>query len=148
MGAVDSMKKLQGWTDTTITHFYELAVTGERILLSIRYGDWSDIENIEDQAKNWARSCKPEIQRYLYAYQTVAGVGLAADIVDSRDAATRYLQPSVLLQRRLREQMSAMAVGGPTAPDLIAARVSARVQLPRPGRQRLPAYRPAYRKES
>ena len=52
MGAVDSMKKLQGWTDTTITHFYELAVTGERILLSIRYGDWSDIENIEDQAKN------------------------------------------------------------------------------------------------
>ena len=31
MGAVDSMKKLQGWTDTTITHFYELAVTGERI---------------------------------------------------------------------------------------------------------------------
>jgi len=148
MGAVDSMKKLQGWTDTTITHFYELAVTGERILLSIRYGDWSDIENIEDQAKNWARSCKPEIQRYLYAYQTVSGVGLGADIVDSRDAATRYLQPSVLLQRRLREQMSAMAVGGPTAPDLIAARVSARVQLPRPGRQRLPAYRPAYRKES
>jgi hypothetical protein len=141
MGAVDSMKKLQGWTDTTITHFYELAVTGERILLSIRYGDWSDIENIEDQAKNWARSCKPEIQRYLYAYHTVTGVGLAADIVDSRDAATRYLQPSVLLQRRLREQRSPMAVGGPTAPDLIAARVSARVQLPRPGRQRLPAYR-------
>jgi hypothetical protein len=141
MGAVDSMKKLQGWTDTTITHFYELAVTGERILLSIRYGDWSDIENIEDQAKNWARSCKPEIQRYLYAYQTVTGVGLAADIVDSRDAATRYLQPSVLLQRRLREQMSAIAVGGPTAQDLIAARVSARAQLPRPARQRLQAYR-------
>ena len=71
MGAVDSMKKLQGWTDTTITHFYELAVTGERILLSIRYGDWVDIENIEDQAKNWARSCKPEIQRYIHGYQTV-----------------------------------------------------------------------------
>jgi len=110
MGAVDSMKKLQGWTDTTITHFYELAVTGERILLSIRYGDWSDIENIEDQAKTWARSCKPEIQRYIYAYQTVAGVDLAADIVDSRDAATRYLQPSVLLQRRLREQRSALSL--------------------------------------
>ena len=83
MGAVDSMKKLQGWTDTTITHYFELAVTGERILLSIRYGDWSDIENIEDQAKNWARSCKPEIQRYLYAYKTVTGVDLAGDIVDS-----------------------------------------------------------------
>ena len=141
MGAVDSMKRLQGWSDTTITHFYELAVTGERILLSIRYGDWSDIENIEDQAKNWARSCKPEIQRYLYAYQTVAGVDLSADIVDSRDAATRYLQPSALLQRRLQDQMSAMRVRGPTTADLVAARVSAQVQLPRPGRQKLPAYR-------
>ncbi len=113
MGAVDSMKKLQGWTDTTITHFYELAVTGERILLSIRYGDWSDIENIEDQAKNWARSCKPEIQRYIHGYRTVTGVDLAADITDSRDAATRYLQPSVLLQRRLTEQRSAMPLRGP-----------------------------------
>ena len=106
-GAVDSMKKLQSWTDTTITHFYELAVTGERILLSIRYGDWSDIENIEDQAKTWARSCKPEIQRYIHGYRTVTGVDLAADIVDTRDAATRYLQPSLLLQRRLMEQVSA-----------------------------------------
>jgi hypothetical protein len=141
MGAVDSMKRLQGWSDTTITHFYELAVTGERILLSIRYGDWSDIENIEDQAKNWARSCKPEIQRYLYAYQTVAGVDLSADIVDSRDAATRYLQPSALLQRRLQDQMSAMRVRGLNTADLVAARVSAQVQLPRPGRQKLPAYR-------
>lgn len=141
MGAVDSMKKLQGWTDTTITHFYELAVTGERILLSIRYGDWSDIENIEDQAKNWARSCKPEIQRYIYAYQTVTGVDLSADIVDSRDAATRYLQPSVLLNRRLTEQMSAMPRRGPSRPDLLAARASGATALPRPGRPRLPVYR-------
>jgi hypothetical protein len=141
MGAIDSMKKLQGWTDTTITHFYELAVTGERILLSIRYGDWSDIENIEEQAKNWARSCKPEIQRYIYAYQTVTGIDLSSDVVDSRDAATRYLQPSALLQRRLAEQVSSMRARGPSAPDLIAARVSARVQLPRPTRQKLPAYR-------
>ena len=61
MGAVDYMKKLQGWNDTSIMHFYELAVTGERILLSVRYGDWADITNIEEQAKNWARNCKPEI---------------------------------------------------------------------------------------
>jgi hypothetical protein len=140
MGAVDSMKKLQGWTDTTITRFYELAVTGERILLSIRYADWSDIENIEDQAKNWARSCKPEIQRYIYAYQTVAGVDLSSDIVDSRDAATRYLQPSALLQRRLIAQASAVRLGSPSGPDLLAARVSARAQLAKPVRRRLPTY--------
>jgi hypothetical protein len=141
MGAVDSMKKLQGWTDTTITHFYELAVTGERILLSIRYGDWSDIENIEDQARTWARSCRPEIQRYIYAYQTVTGIDLSSDIVDSRDAATRYLQPSVLLQRRLAEQMASTRLGGKSAPDLVAARVSARAELARPVRPRLPVYK-------
>jgi hypothetical protein len=141
MGAVDSMKKLQGWTDTTITHFYELAVTGERILLSIRYGDWSDIENIEDQAKNWARSCKPEIQRYIYAYQTVTGVDLSSDVVDSRDAATRYIQPSMHLQRRLAQQTSAMRLHAPVAPDLIAARTSTRVEVASAGQPRLPTYR-------
>jgi hypothetical protein len=141
MGAVDSMKKLQGWTDTTITHFYELAVTGERILLSIRYGDWSDIENIEDQAKTWARSCKPEIQRYIHGYRTVTGVDLAADIVDTRDAATRYLQPSLLLQRRLMEQVSATPSRPSNGPDLLAARVSRPAALPRPGRPKLPDYR-------
>ena len=141
MGAVDSMKKLQGWTDTTITHFYELAVTGERILLSVRYGDWSDIENIEDQAKNWARSTKPEIQRYIYAYQTVTGIDLSADVIDSRDAATRYLQPSVMLQRRLAEQMASTRVRGPSAAGLVEARVSARAHLAEPVRPKLPVYR-------
>jgi hypothetical protein len=141
MGAVDSMKKLQGWTDTTITHFYELAVMGERILLSVRYGDWSDIENIEDQAKNWARSNKPEIQIYIHGYRAVSGVDLAAEVTDSRDAATRYLQPSALLQRRLAEQMSAMQLRPSSGPDLVAARVSGQAALPKPGRPKLPAYR-------
>jgi len=140
MGAVDSMKKLQGWTDTTITHFYELAVTGERILLSVRFGGWYDIENIEDQAKNWARSSKPEIQRYIYAYQTVTGVDLSADIVDTRAAAARYLQPSALLQRRLAQQMSAKPLRGRAAPDLLAARVSRPAALPQPAQPKLPAY--------
>ena len=141
MGAVDGMKRLQGWTDTTITHFYELAVTGERILLSIRYGDWSNIQNIEDQAKNWARSCKPEIQRYIYAYQTVTGVDLSSESVNSRDAATRYLQPSMHLQRRLAEQASTMRLRVPVAPDLVTARTSARIEMASAGQPRLPAYR-------
>lgn len=141
MGAVDSMKKLQGWSDTTITHFYELAVTGERILLSIRYGDWSNILDIEDQAKNWARSCKPEIQRYIYAYQTVTGVDLSSESVDSRDAATRYLQPSMHLQRRLAEQSPTMRLRAPAASDLLTARTAARIEMASAGQPRLPAYR-------
>jgi hypothetical protein len=110
MGAVDSMKRLQGWTDTTVTHFHELAVTGERILMSIRYGDWVDIENIQEQAKNWARYWKPEIQLYMHAYQAVTGVDLMADVVDSRDAAIRYVQPSMLLQRRLTQQRAGISL--------------------------------------
>jgi hypothetical protein len=107
MGAVDSMKRLQGWTDTSITHFHELAMTGERILLSIRYGDWTDITNIEEQAKNWARNSKPEIQRYLHGYQTVTGIDLTADTTEAQDGMGRLTQPSALLQRRLGMQRTA-----------------------------------------
>jgi hypothetical protein len=115
MGAVDSMKRLQGWTDTTVTHFHELAVTGERILLSIRYGDWVDIENIQEQAKNWARYWKPEIQRYIHGYQAVTGIDLTADVLDTRDAAIRFQQPSILLQRRLERQRSELSLAAPRA---------------------------------
>jgi hypothetical protein len=147
MGAVDSMKRLQGWTDTTITHFHELAVTGERILLSIRYGDWVDIENIQEQAKNWARYWKPEIQRYIHGYQAVTGVDLMADVVDSRDAAIRYVQPSALLGRRLAQQSAATslsadgtgrALPAPQPMAAIASGVSGSAQLPRTNRRRLP----------
>lgn len=112
MGAVDAMKKLQGWTDTTITHFNELAVDGERLLLSIRFGDWSDLNLTEDNAKNWARYWKPEVQRYIYGYLAVTGVDLMADTNDSRDAALRTVQPSLLLQRRLGERARPPAIAG------------------------------------
>ena len=150
MGAVDSMKRLQGWTDTTITHFHELAVTGERILLSIRYGDWVDIENIQEQAKNWARYWKPEIQRYIHGYQAVTGVDLMADVVDSRDAAIRYVQPSALLARRLARQSAAtslsadgtgMALPAAELRAAITSNVSGSAQLPRTNQRRLPRIR-------
>jgi len=150
MGAVDSMKRLQGWTDTTVTHFHELAVTGERILLSIRYGDWVDIENIQEQAKNWARYWKPEIQRYIHGYQAVTGVDLMADVVDSRDAAIRYVQPSALLARRLAQQTAATslsadgtgrALPAPQPTAAITSNVYGSAQLPRTNQRRLPRIR-------
>ncbi len=100
MGQVDTMKKLQGWTDTTITHFRNLAVYGEQILLSIRYGDWSEI-NDQDNAKIWARYWRPEIQGYIHAYLAATGVDLSEDIVDFRGAPARYVQPSSLLEARI-----------------------------------------------
>jgi hypothetical protein len=97
MPQVDTMKTLQGWSDVTITHFRDLGVYGEQILLSIRYGDWIQI-NLEDSAKNWARSWRPEIQGYLHAYRAVTGVDLSnPDTVD-------YTMPAVHLQRRLAGQ--------------------------------------------
>jgi len=100
MGAVDDMKRLQGWTDVTITHFRELGVHGEQILLSTRYADWI-VENDQERARNWARYWRPEIQRYLHAYFATTGVDLTADITDTRNVADRYLQPSEHLRNRL-----------------------------------------------
>ena len=49
MDRVDAMKKLQGWTDTSVLHFRNLGVFGEQILLSIRYG------SLERRATNRCR---------------------------------------------------------------------------------------------
>jgi hypothetical protein len=96
MPQVDTMKKLQGWTDTTITHFVELAIFGEQLLLSVRFGDWVDVNDAQ-QAANWARYWRPEIQSYIHAYRAATGADLAADTVDST-------MPAALLKHRLQEQ--------------------------------------------
>ena len=97
MPQVDTMKTLQGWSDVTVTHFHDLATFGEQILLSVRYGDWIDL-NDENHAKNWARYWRPEIQSYIHAYRTVTGIDLTnPDTVD-------YTMPAVHLQKRLAMQ--------------------------------------------
>ena len=97
MPQVDTMKTLQGWSDVTVTHFHDLATFGEQILLSIRYGDWIDL-NDENHAKNWARYWRPEIQGYIHAYRTATGIDLTnPDTVD-------YNMPAVHLQKRLAMQ--------------------------------------------
>ncbi|WP_433968357.1 hypothetical protein [Tunturiibacter gelidiferens] len=83
MPQVDTMKTLQGWTDVSVTHFRDLAVYGEQLLLSARYGDWINV-NDEDSAKNWARYWRPEIQGYIHAYRAAVGVDVTTgDNVDA-----------------------------------------------------------------
>ena len=77
MDRVDAMKKLQGWTDTSVLHFRNLGVFGEQVLLSIRYGAGATV-NEPVQATNWARFWRPEIQGYIHAYRSVTGVDLTA----------------------------------------------------------------------
>lgn len=103
MGAVDDMKRLQGWSDVTVTHYHELAIHGEQILLSVRFGDWI-VENRQETAQNWARYWRPEIQRYIHAYQAVTGVDLTVEVTNVKSAKERFLQPSVLLDKRSNKQ--------------------------------------------
>ena len=127
MGAVDDMKRLQGWSDVTITHFHEMAVHGEQILLSVRYGDWI-VANNQELARNWARYWRPEIQRYIHAYAAATGVDLSVEITDTRSANDRYLQPSVLLSRRLRSmsptRLDAASQGKLRPPKSVERRVA------------------------
>lgn len=120
MPQVDTMKYLQGWTDVSITHFNFLAVYGEQILLSIRYGDWIDVSD-PTQAANWAIYWRPEIQSYIHAYRAATGVDLTTAARDSRQAALRVAQPSELLRQRLPGRQPALALpAGQMAPALPA----------------------------
>ncbi len=103
MDRVDAMKALQGWTDTGAVHFHDLGTFGEQVLLSIRYGAWSLINN-RDHAANWARSWRTEIQGYIHAYRAVTGVDLATDPSSQQNVEERYLPPSVHLRHRLASQ--------------------------------------------
>ena len=104
MGQVDTMKRLQGWSPTTVTHFRDLGVFGEQVLLSVRYGDWVEV-NDEAQAKNWARYWKPEIQGYIHAYRAATGVDLASAPTGEADLARRRALPSALLARQMAVPM-------------------------------------------
>jgi len=104
MHRADAMKNLQGWTDTSVLHFHNLGRYGEEIALSIRYAQWNDPNILPDQARNWARYWRAEIQGYVHAYRSVTGVDLSAEVTDSRSAAERALQPSVHLRRQLEQQ--------------------------------------------
>jgi hypothetical protein len=99
MGQVDTMKRLQGWTETNITNFYDLGVFGEQLLLSIRYHDWSVI-NSQDEAKLWARYWKAEVQRYIHSYRAVTGVDLTTEPVDATPPWVHLSKRSAQEQRR------------------------------------------------
>lgn len=101
MHSVEAMKKLQGWTDTSVIHFHNLAVFGEQLLLAIRWGAWSTVFE-PTQAFNFARVFRPQIQGYIHAYRAATGVELGA--VTAEVAPDTTTVPAVLLQRRLAAQ--------------------------------------------
>lgn len=92
MDRVDAMKALQQWNDASVINYNDLAVYGEKILLAVRYGDWSTTTD-QNQAANWARSFRPEIQRYTHALKIVSSIDLSnADVIEVRTQSERVQQ--------------------------------------------------------
>jgi hypothetical protein len=108
MDRVETMRNIQGWGSTSIVYFYELAVHGELILLSIRYGNWSDVTLDRNNAANWAQKFRNSIQRYIHAYRVVTGVDLSVEQIIQlpRNYAD---QPAYLIQQRLLSEPNAAA---------------------------------------
>jgi hypothetical protein len=100
MERVDAMKSLQGWLDTSVLHFHDMAVYGEQLLLSIRFIEWSAIDDAA-AAGLWVRFWRSKIQGYIYAYHAATGVDLTASPVEPQQARLRVMQPSALLRQRL-----------------------------------------------
>jgi hypothetical protein len=117
MSSVETMKTLQGWHSASVLHFRDLAVFGEQIVLSIRFQAWPSIIEAQDAA-NWARYWRPEIQGYIYAYRAVTGV----DVTERPDATA----PSLLLRQRMQQSL-------PTARTALT-RPKPVAQLPMPSR--------------
>jgi len=103
MDRVDAMKKIKGWNDTSVLHFRNLAVFSEQVLLSIRWGHWSDVQE-PLQAFNWARFFRPQVQGYIHAYRAATGVDLAGGEAGRPVDAT---PPSLLMQRRMEMRRNA-----------------------------------------
>ncbi|MEI8408968.1 MULTISPECIES: hypothetical protein [unclassified Kribbella] len=91
MDRVEAMNKLQGGTDASVLHYRDLAVFGEQLLLGIRFGSWTRVIEPE-QAANWARYWRAEVQGYIHSYRAVTGV----DLTQGADAS----MPAVHLRRR------------------------------------------------
>ncbi len=98
MDRVDSMKALQGWDNTSISFYRDLAVYGEKIILGIRYGNWTNITR-RDHATNWADAFRDAIQRYIHSYYTVTGIDLSAPNVNI-NSEEKYLLPGMLIQQK------------------------------------------------
>ena len=102
---LEALRHRMRWGAASVTHFYDLARFGERILLSVRYGNWTGVSN-QDVARTWVRYWKPEIQGYIHAYRTVTGVDLSDETLPLQ---MLNAMPSTLLLRRARQRKMAGA---------------------------------------
>ncbi len=100
MDKVDTMKSIMGWPGASISYYHDLAEHGEKIILSIRWISWTQIDT-RDLAKDWALLFRDSVQRYIHCYQAVTGVDLSAqEIAGGSDE--KALMPAYLIQKNLQ----------------------------------------------
>ncbi len=102
MDRVAAMNHLQGWTATSPVSFSYLGIYGETILLSIRFGNWSDAAANSEMASFWASFFRNEIQGYIHAYRVATGVDLTT--TNPQTGKIDFNSPSIHLMNRLRTQ--------------------------------------------
>ena len=74
MPTLDRLRQLTGAFDSLALFYDDLAATSEALLLSIRFGDWT--QSAPPAAATWATFWRPDIAQYLVAYQEVTGIAL------------------------------------------------------------------------
>jgi hypothetical protein len=105
MDKIDTMKALMGWPGASISYYHDLAEHGEKILLSVRWISWSQIDT-RDLARDWALLFRDAVQRYIHCYQAVTGVDISAQEIAGADG--KALMPAVLLQRNMKQGVGMM----------------------------------------
>ncbi|MBL8016627.1 MAG: hypothetical protein JNK43_05095 [Ignavibacteria bacterium] len=106
MDKVDTVKNMQGWTDTSVSYFHKLGKYGEQLLLSIRYDNWSEIDDAA-AAGSWAVFWRNEVQQYIHSYFAATGVDLSIDSLGNN--ADKFMLPSIMLQKKIQYRISANA---------------------------------------
>jgi hypothetical protein len=96
MDRLEAAKSILGMEGPNILHMHNLATMGERIVISLRYHVWSGVKDA-NEAANWARDFRADVQGYIHSYHAATGVDLSATAVTSRIDAT---MPALLLHRR------------------------------------------------
>ena len=98
MDRVDSMKSIQGWDDTSVMHYHDLATLGEQLVLTIRLGNWAATAVGPTEARSWGQAFRESVQRYTSAYRSVTGVDLTRQA--TAELPSRLIARKVAAQRR------------------------------------------------
>lgn len=104
MDRVDTMKTLQGWPQTSVTYYHDLGRFGEQILLSIRWANWTQV-NDRDFAAAWATDWRNAIQRYIHCYHTVTGVDVSIDTYEQA-RTEKNIMPAFLIQQKHQRELA------------------------------------------